>query len=120
MKIGQLSRRTGVSIRKLRYYEAAGLLAPARTESGYREYGPSDVDTVDRIRMLSNAGMTLPVIREFLPCSLEERQAFEPCDELKAKLSRQIAAIDAQSRRLAQSRELLTSLLETFEKSTPA
>lgn len=40
MKIGELSARTGVSIRSLRYYEQQGLLAPARHENGYREYSP--------------------------------------------------------------------------------
>ena len=32
MKIGELSRRTGVSVRMLRYYEGEGLLAPQRTD----------------------------------------------------------------------------------------
>ncbi len=119
MKIGELSRRTSVSIRMLRYYEAEGLLAPVRTETGYRDYGPADVETVGRIRLLGNAGMTLAAIRDFLPCSLERRHAFEPCDELKLKLRMQISAIDEQSRKLSESRSLLSDLLEAFEASTP-
>ena len=43
MRIGELSRRAGVSQRALRYYEEQGLLRPARRSSGYREYGPEDV-----------------------------------------------------------------------------
>lgn len=39
MRIGELARRTGVSERMLRYYEQEGLLRPARTTSGYRDYG---------------------------------------------------------------------------------
>src|SRR3712207_678970 len=104
MKIGELSRRTGVSVRMLRYYEAEGLLAPGRTQAGYREYSPSDVDTVGRIRLLGNAGMTLAAIRDFLPCSLDRRHAFEPCDELKSRLRTQIDSIDEQSQRLSESR----------------
>lgn len=119
MKIGELSRRTSVSIRMLRYYEAEGLLAPVRTETGYRDYGPADVETVGRIRLLGNAGMTLAAIRDFLPCSLERRHAFEPCDELKLKLRMQISSIDEQSRKLSESRSLLSDLLEAFEVSTP-
>ncbi|AQS62508.1 HTH-type transcriptional regulator HmrR [Rhizobium rhizogenes] len=119
MKIGELSRRTSVSIRMLRYYEAEGLLAPVRTETGYRDYGPADVETVGRIRLLGNAGMTLAAIRDFLPCSLERRHAFEPCDELKLKLRMQISSIDEQSRKLSESRSLLSDLLEAFEASTP-
>ena len=53
MKIGALAKETGVSVRMLRYYEAEGLLAPARTSGGYRDYGSADRDTVERIK---NAG----------------------------------------------------------------
>ena len=119
MKIGELSRKTGVSVRMLRYYEAEGLLAPVRSQTGYRDYGPSSVDTVERIRLLGNAGMTLATIRDFLPCSLDQRHSFEPCDELQSKLLMQIEAIDEQSRKLSESRKLLTELLEAFEASKP-
>lgn len=119
MKIGELSARTGVSIRMLRYYEAEGLLTPQRTPSGYRAFSAADVTAVERIRLLGQAGMNLATIREFLPCSLEARGAFEPCDELKAKLIHQISDLDAQSDKLAQSRALLSDLLTTFEASTP-
>ena len=63
MKIGELSRRTGVSVRMLRYYEGEGLLAPQRTESGYRDYGPAEEQTVRRIKLLGAAGMTLETIQ---------------------------------------------------------
>jgi DNA-binding transcriptional MerR regulator len=119
MKIGELSHRTGVSIRMLRYYEAEGLLSPIRTKAGYRTYASSDVDVVERIRLLGSAGMTLPTIREFLPCSLAQRHEFEPCDELKSKLRQQIGLIDNQSRELSDSRQLLASLLIALERSTP-
>ena len=62
MKIGELSRRTGVSVRMLRYYEGEGLLAPQRTASGYRDYGPAEEKTVRRIKMLGAGGMTLETI----------------------------------------------------------
>ncbi len=38
MKIGELSRRTGVPTRMLRYYEEQGLLRPERADNGYRSY----------------------------------------------------------------------------------
>jgi hypothetical protein len=43
VRIGELSRRTRVSERLLRYYEEQGLLRPGRRPSGYREYGDADV-----------------------------------------------------------------------------
>ncbi|MCD7058493.1 MerR family transcriptional regulator [Pelagibacterium xiamenense] len=120
MKIGELSRKSGVSVRMLRYYESRGLLTPGRTPSGYRDYDASDLDTLERIRLLGSAGMTLSTIREFLPCALDRRHAFEPCDELKLKLRGQIDALDDRRRRLSESRDLLVSLLDAFEASTPS
>ena len=52
MRIGELSRRTGVNERLLRYYEQQGLLRPERLPSGYRAYRASDVAVVRRIRAL--------------------------------------------------------------------
>lgn len=43
MKIGEVARRVGVNPKTIRYYESIGLLPePARTTSGYRDYGPDD------------------------------------------------------------------------------
>ncbi|MBO1020198.1 MerR family transcriptional regulator [Methylobacterium sp. SD274] len=111
MRIGTLSKRTGVSVRMLRYYEGEGLLAPERTASGYRDYTPLDEDTVRRIRTLGAAGMTLPVIRVFLPCALAGRGAFEPCDELRQTLRRHIGEVDERITALETSRAMLESIL---------
>ncbi|CAA2099648.1 HTH-type transcriptional regulator YfmP [Methylobacterium bullatum] len=114
MRIGTLSKRTGVSVRMLRNYEGEGLLAPERTGAGYRDYTPLDEDIVRRIRTLGAAGMTLPVIREFLPCALAGRGAFEPCDELRQTLRRHIEQVDERITELATSRRLLESILATM------
>ena len=78
MKIGELSRRTGVSVRMLRYYEGEGLLAPKRTDSGYRDFGPVEEETVRRIKVLGSAGMTLETIKQLLPCVKNNDPAFTP------------------------------------------
>ena len=87
MKIGELSRRTGVSVRMLRYYEGEGLLAPQRTDSGYRDYGPAEEETVLRIKMLGSAGMTLETIQRLLPCVKNNHPDFKPCDDLRRILA---------------------------------
>jgi DNA-binding transcriptional MerR regulator len=44
MKVGELARRTGLTVRTLHHYDEIGLLSPsARTESGHRLYGQADV-----------------------------------------------------------------------------
>ena len=49
MRIGEIAKRAGVTVDTVRFYERVGVLpAPARTESGYRDYEP---DTVERIQL---------------------------------------------------------------------
>ncbi|SEM26302.1 MerR family transcriptional regulator [Nonomuraea pusilla] len=67
MKIGELSRRTGVPARMLRYYEEQGLLRPDRAGNGYRDYPPSAVDRVRQVRGLLDSGLTTDIIRRVLP-----------------------------------------------------
>lgn len=118
MKIGQISRETGVSVRMLRYYEAEGLLAPHRTATGYRDYTHDDVQTVTRIKLLGAGGMTLGTIRQFLPCVRGDRPIFEPCDELRILLHRLIGSTDQKIGKLHQSKAVLESFLADIEDQT--
>jgi DNA-binding transcriptional MerR regulator len=111
MKIGELSRRSGVSARMLRYYEREGLLRPSRLASGYRVYGDADLTTVRRIRTLNTAGFRLEVIRRVLPCAREGRIGFAPCVELQNSLRDQIDEIDSSIAALSRSRRTLVGYL---------
>ena len=113
MKIGELAKRTGVSIRMLRYYEAEGLLKPTRATNGYRHYGQGEIRTVERIKLLGSAGMTLATIKQFLPCVRGEGPVFEPCDELRNVLHE---LADQKAAKLAQSRAILESFLCDIER----
>jgi len=115
MKIGELATSTGVSVRMLRYYEAEGLLKPKRTESGYRDYEPAEIRTVERIKLLGSAGMTLATIRAFLPCVRGDDPVFEPCDELRNVLHEQLRLADQKMEKLMQSRGVLKSFLQDVE-----
>ncbi|MFO1054102.1 MAG: MerR family transcriptional regulator [Planctomycetota bacterium] len=62
-KVGELARRTGVSVRTLHHYDEIGLLAPSRrSASGHRLYGEADVVRLLRIRSLVALGMSLDEI----------------------------------------------------------
>jgi DNA-binding transcriptional MerR regulator len=65
--IGELSCRTGVPARLLRYYEEQDLLHPERDSNGYRRYGAADLDRVEQIRGLLDSGLTTEIIRRILP-----------------------------------------------------
>ncbi|HZG02363.1 MAG TPA: MerR family transcriptional regulator [Streptomyces sp.] len=89
MRIGELSRRTGVSERALRYYEEQGLLRPKRRPSGYRVYSDADVAAVRRIRVLLAAGLSTAQIVEVLPCMVDDDGLLTPdCPELVDELVR--------------------------------
>ncbi|MEI7031372.1 MerR family transcriptional regulator [Streptomyces pratensis] len=111
MLIGELSRRTGVSARSLRYYEAQGLLTVRRAANGYRAYGPDAALTVAKIRTLLRAGLSTEVIREVLPCVRGGQPGFDWCAELREILAGELAAMDERLEELRRSRGALAGLL---------
>lgn len=115
MRIGELARHTGVSERMLRYYEQEGLLQPARTEAGYRDYGNKEVQLARHIRMLSAAGLKIETIRILLPCVLDNGPRFEPCQEVRAALRQEVDKLDNKLRDLEQSRQMVVSFLKGVE-----
>ncbi|MGK7953027.1 MAG: MerR family transcriptional regulator [Xenococcaceae cyanobacterium] len=67
MKIGELAKQTGLSIRTLHYYDEIGLLSPShRTEVGYRLYSNQDIIRLQQIVSLRQLGFSLKEIRECL------------------------------------------------------
>jgi len=68
MRIGELSKATGVPTRLLRYYEEQGLLDSQRRHNGYRDYDEDAADRVTQIRGLIDAGIPTAVIHDMLPC----------------------------------------------------
>ncbi len=67
MLIGEVARRSGVSARMLRHYEALGLVRPTgRTGSGYREYADEDIRRIFHIESLRSLGLSLREVRRAL------------------------------------------------------
>ncbi|MEV6418268.1 MerR family transcriptional regulator [Streptomyces sp. NPDC051662] len=111
MLIGELSRRTGVSPRLLRYYEEQGLLEAGRGPNGYRDYDEDTVLTVRQVRALLAAGLSTEVIRAVLPCARGEAPQFEMCVDVRAILGRELAATDERIDHLRRSRGTLAGYL---------
>jgi DNA-binding transcriptional MerR regulator len=112
MRIGELSRRTGVSVRLLRYYEEQALLTPARRPSGYREYREADVERVRRIRLLLGAGLPTRAIGRALGGLCDEGGQLTPCAGLASDLRQERARIDETIRLLHASRDILDQLID--------
>ncbi|MGI9093448.1 MAG: MerR family transcriptional regulator [Mycobacteriales bacterium] len=67
LKVGELARASGLSIRTVRYYDQIGLLTPSRrSPAGHRLYDASDVRRLDRICLLRRAGLPLAEIGQAL------------------------------------------------------
>ena len=102
--IGEASRLSGVSVRRLRFYSDQGLLPPAgRTESGYRVFTDSELVRLDLISCLRDAGLGLDAIREVLSKELSLTEA------LTLRLRALEAEIAAQRRIAAALRAALRS-----------
>ncbi|KFG97682.1 MerR family transcriptional regulator [Burkholderia paludis] len=92
LKIGDLAKKAGLSVRALHHYDAIGLLSPSlRSDGGARLYGRDDLIRLHRIEALKRFGYALPDIK----ASLDGHLAGSPLELLQ----RQIAALDAQAAR---------------------
>ena len=66
LKIGEMARRAGVSVRTLHYYEEIGLLSSERTDSGHRLYDRVAIERLQQIRSLQHLGLSLSEIDALL------------------------------------------------------
>lgn len=110
LDISEVVRRTGLSARALRFYEARGLLKPLRTGSGRRLYGPGELEQVNLIVALKKAGLTLAQIRGL--------RASRPLN-MAALVAAQLETIEARSAELAEARALLLSVQSRIERGEP-
>jgi len=119
MKIGELSRRTGVPTRLLRYYEEQDLLSPHRAENGYRDYGEPAVQDVQQIRGLLDSGLTTEMIRAILPYLSGPDEILLPADcltpQTAALLQAHIDRIQDRIDCLARNRDRLRTYLAAVQ-----
>jgi DNA-binding transcriptional MerR regulator len=94
VKIGELSKRTGVSVRSLRYYEEQKLLSSMRLDNGYREYSLLAEEQVRTIQFYLALGISTEQIASFLNCVLKNKEAF--CEEVLPIYEQKLKEIDDQ------------------------
>ena len=106
VKIGEVARRTGLSVRSLRYYEEIGLLPPTeRRAGGHRVYDRSDLERLYRIGLLRQIGTPL----------IEIARALDgPDTELTAAVDRHLAAVDARLAATGRLRERISAVSRTL------
>lgn len=106
LMIGELSRRTGVHIETIRYYEKINMLpAPPRTAGGRRIYGPVETRTLAFIRRARELGFTLEEIRALLNLGEPGKAS---CSEVCAIATRHLEDIRSKIADLKKLERLLS------------
>jgi DNA-binding transcriptional MerR regulator len=103
--IGDLAKQVGMSTKTIRYYEDLGLLvAPARTETGYRTYGPQDADRLRFIQGAKALGLSLAEIKDVLGAWADGEP---PCAHVSQRLDEKLEDLDRRIQELTAFRDRL-------------
>jgi DNA-binding transcriptional MerR regulator len=110
LDISEVVRRTGLTSRALRFYEARGLVSPLRTHSGRRLYGPGELERIAQILALKRAGLTLAQIQRLT--------ANRPLD-LRRLIEAQLEALAGREAEIAEAKELLLNVKSRIDRGEP-
>ena len=119
MRMSEVSRRTGVSIRSLRYNEQKRLLCARRLPNGYRDLDEGAIERVQTIQMYLGLGLTTEHIEEILACA--QTSPLPVCEEELLSLyqdklqdvEHQMAVLTALHTRLSERIASLERQLQT-------
>ncbi len=105
--VNELARMSGLTPRTLRYYDAIGLLRPARDSSNdYRQYAASEVERLQHILLYREMGLPLEDIRQIL-----DSPGFDQAGALRQHLER----LQAQRRRVEELIRTVSRTLDALE-----
>jgi DNA-binding transcriptional MerR regulator len=114
LKIGEVARQAGIGVETLRFYERSGLLeVPARTEAGYRLYGPETLATLEFIKRAQALGFTLAEIKRII---VESRSGQSPCDEVREIVRARLAELDERMKQMRSYRNALARTLRQWDE----
>jgi len=111
LKIGDVSKQSGIGIEALRFYEKSGLLdKPSRTYGGYRVYEPEILERLAFIKRAQVLGFSLDEIKRVIE---DARTGESPCDEVREIVRRRLEELD---KRMLEMRRYRKELAETLEE----
>ena len=110
LDIRDVARRTGLTSRALRFYEARGLLMPLRTYSGRRLYGRGELERIQQILALKRAGLSLAQIG---------RLTAQGSIDLRSLVDAQLRIIEERKAELDDARALLLSIKSRIDRGEP-
>jgi len=113
MRIGDLARRAGTTMRTIRYYEQLGLINPAgRTKGGFRLYKDDELQRLHLIKNLRHVESSLAQVKALFDQRRQGRVASEMAGDVTRALKQQLEAV---RRRTRQLQAIEHSLRETIE-----
>lgn len=116
LRVGDLSRQTGKTVRAIHLYEELGLLQPAtRTSGGFRLYEPSAVERVRWIDLLHTLGFSLQEMRELVRSWWGSGLGPEAMDQLRSLFKRKLGETRDAIRRHQQLEQELAEGLAYLE-----
>jgi DNA-binding transcriptional MerR regulator len=113
LSISEVSRRTGIPISTLRFYERelSGLFHIRKTAGGHRRYSEADVERFATVRRLSETeGLGLSEVRRAVRSRGDEEALREELERFAAAQSDLAAALEALARRVASIEERLAGV----------
>ncbi|MGN6098104.1 MAG: MerR family transcriptional regulator [Bosea sp. (in: a-proteobacteria)] len=113
MRIGELARRTGVTVETIRWYEKAGLIEPpARSASNYRDYDAASLARLSFIKRGRELGFSLDQVVELMALA---RDREGDCGEVDAIARGHLATIERKIADLTALRRQLGGLIAACE-----
>lgn len=113
MRIGDLAKRAGTTMRTIRYYEQIGLIAPAaRTKGGFRLYEEEELRKLRLIKSLQVLDTPLAQVKAFFDQRQRGKVASDIAPAIRRLLEKQLVGME---NRIAQYRALQHSVRQTIE-----
>jgi DNA-binding transcriptional MerR regulator len=111
MQIGELARRTALTVDAIRFYEKSRLLPkPARTEGRFRLYSNDDIERLNFVRQMHGLGFSLREIRELTDLRTDK---IEACESMRDLLNCKLAQV---RRKLRELQSLESQLIIDLKK----
>ncbi len=109
MNIGEVSTRTGLPVKTIRYYEDINLIKPSRDDNGYRRFRDQDLHKLKFLGRARTLGFTIEDCRTLLALYEDETRASA---DVKRVARDHLAQIDAKIADLKGMRDTLSHLVD--------
>lgn len=114
LKIGEVSKRSGIGIEALRFYEKSGLVdRPGRTYSGYRLYDESVLERLAFVKKAQILGFSLDEIKELIN---HKRKGESPCAEVREVVRVRLDELNERIAQMIQYRDELSAALTDWDE----